>query len=281
MMNQKHFGGVVALLIGLAACVPKPIPLELEAAESLPVVWTQAIPGSGAVVYFAKSFTALSYQDGDTTDATSLLNQLLVSDGLVVISHQGIPDTLDAISNGVYASLSLPIVPGDEYFLTAIDRQTGKSVTSLTTAFGAVEIDSIGYEKLSNDRTIVRVYFNDPDGENNYAFHYYSRYANILEVEDPLAANNTVVTKLVTDIAFQSNQAIFEAELEALDSDTLYVSLNNIGDEYFDYLGQRQRGGNIYNQLVQEPITYISNITDGYGMFSLHLPSVRMIVMED
>ncbi|MEN9640002.1 MAG: hypothetical protein RLZZ262_1871 [Bacteroidota bacterium] len=90
-----------------------------------------------------------------------------------------------------------------------------------------------------------------------------------------------MVTKLVTDLEFESNEALFSVELTELDSDTLYVSLNNISPVYFDYLGQRLRGGTIYNQLVQEPINYVTNVNGGYGMFTLHLPSLEMIIMEE
>ena len=76
-------------------------------------------------------------------------------------------------------------------------------------------------------------------------------------------------------------QAVFDSQLKELDGATLFGSRNNISPVYFDYLGQRQRGGTIYNQLVQEPINYVTNVEGGYGMFTLHLPSLQMIVMED
>ncbi len=272
--------GLFVLILCAQACVPTPIPIDLEEAESLPVVWSQALPGNGAIVYLAKSFTALSYQEGDSTDTENLLAQMLVSNGIITITHLNEVDTLLELSNGVYASLSLPIVPGDQYELNALDPSTGKRVSAITKAYEVVEIDSVSYERIDSTQTNVRVYFTDPVGSNFYAVHFYSRYNNPLEIDDPLAANNVVETKLVTDWEFQDSHAEFNVELQELDGDTLYVSLNNISPLYFDYLGQRQRGGNIYNQLVQEPINYVSNIESGYGMFTLHLPSVRMIIME-
>lgn len=284
MKNLQH---IIRIVIGMwvislcTGCVPEPIPIELEEAESLPVVWSQSLPGTGAIVYLAKSFTALSYQEGDTTATDDLLAQMLISDGIVTISHGGETDTLFEVSSGVYATLSLPIVPGDNYTLRATDPATGKTVTSTTKAYDVVSIDSVGYTRIDSATARVRVYFNDPVGDNFYAVHFYSRYNNPLEVDDPLSADNTVVTKLVTDLEFESNEALFSVELTELDSDTLYVSLNNISPVYFDYLGQRLRGGTIYNQLVQEPINYVTNVNGGYGMFTLHLPSLEMIIMEE
>jgi len=284
MTNLRTLRNCIAALWAIclcAGCVPEPLPIELDEAESLPVVWSQALPGNGAIVYLAKSFTALSYQEGDSTATDELLAQMLVSNGIITISHAGETDTLVEITSGVYAALSMAIVPGDVYQLTATDPLLGKTVRATTTAYGVVPIDSVGYTRIDSATAQVRVHFNDPQGNNYYALHFYSRYTNPLEVDDPLAADNTVVTKLVTDLEFESNQAVFEVELSELDSDTLYVSLNNISPIYFDYLGQRQRGGTIYNQLVQEPINYVTNVQGGYGMFTLHLPSLQMLIMED
>lgn len=272
---------VLAALTWCMGCVPEPLSIELEEAESRPVVWSQALPGSGTIVYLAKSFTALSYQEGDSTATDELLAQMLIGNGIVTIAHAGQTDTLFEISSGVYATLSLPIVPGDTYMLRATDPSTGKTVNASTIAYDVVPIDSVGYTRIDSTTAQVKVYFNDPEGANYYAVHFYSRYTNPLEVDDPLAADNTVVTKLLTDLEFQSSQAVFDVELTELDSDTLYVSLNNISPVYFDYLGQRQRGGTIYNQLVQEPINYVTNVQGGYGMFTLHLPSLQMIVIGD
>jgi Domain of unknown function (DUF4249) len=270
-----------AFLLLLQSCVPEPIPIDLESAESLPVVWSQSLPATGVVVYLAKSFTALSYQEGDSTNTADLLNQMLVNNGRVIIRYDDLSDTLFQVSAGVYASLNLPIVPGEVYYLNATDLQSGKQVNAQTTAYEVVEIDSVGYERLDSNKVKLHVFFDDPNGQNFYALHFYSRYTNVLDVDDPLAADNTVVTKLLTDLEFESEQAVFEVELDELDGDSVYVSLNNIGADYFDYLGQRQRGGNLYNQLVQEPINYISNINGGFGMFTLHQPSIRMIVLNE
>ena len=142
----------------------------------------------------------------------------------------------------------------------ATDGATGKTVHASTTAYDVVPMDSIGYTRIDSTTAQIKVYFNDPEGANYYAVHFYSRYTNPLEVDDPLSADNTVVTKLVTDLEFESNQAMFEVELTELDSDTLYVSLNNISPVYFDFPSQRQLCGQFYKQLITEPITYGNNL---------------------
>jgi Domain of unknown function (DUF4249) len=282
-MKKTTYLFVFLWCIGLlwTACTPKPIDIEIEEAESLPVIWSQALPETGVIVYFAKSFTALSYQEGDTASTSDLLQQMLVTDGRVVLLHNGQVDTLTALSSGVFSSVNTAIVPGDYYTLVAQDFGTGKRVESTAMAYEAVTIDSLNYQRLDSNKLKVTTHFNDPVGSNYYAIHFYARYTNPLTTDDPLAADNVVVTKLITDLEFQDSNVSFEVELEELDSDTLYVSLNNISPTYFDYLGQRLRGGNIYNQLVQEPINYVTNIEGGYGLFTLHLPSVRLLVLPD
>ncbi|MFN0031915.1 MAG: DUF4249 domain-containing protein [Flavobacteriales bacterium] len=270
---------MIAVLI--AACTPKPIPIYLDEAESKPVVWSQAIPGSTTLIYLARSFSALEFQEGDSTDTDDILRQFLAEDALVILTHNGTPDTLFKVSDGFWATLSTELIPGDSYQLYAQDFFNGKTITATAQMYDAVALDTVEYAAVDTSTLDVTVRFADPPGPNWYAIHYYSSYADPLEVDDPFAAENVVETKLLSDLELEADYVAFTHRLEFLESDTFYVSLNNISPEYYDYLSQRQRGGNIYNQLVQEPINYVSNVVGGYGMFALHLPSVREVIVAE
>lgn len=268
------------ILILFASCSPKPIPIYLDEIESLPVIWTQAIPSSTTLLYLSRSFSALEFQEGDSTDTEDLLQQFLTEDALVILTHNNVADTLFKVSDGIWATLSTELIPGDTYYLYAQDFLNGKSVVAETQMYPAVMLDTVTYSIIDSSSADVTIQFVDPPGANWYAVHYYSEYADPLEVDDPFAAENIVETKLLSDLEFGSSDVSFTYTLEFLESDTFFVSLNNISPEYYDYLSQRQRGGNIYNQLIQEPINYVSNVQGGFGMFALHLPSVRQVILE-
>ncbi|MDZ4823135.1 MAG: DUF4249 family protein [Flavobacteriales bacterium] len=271
------------------SCTPKPIPIYLDEIESHPVVWTQVIPNTTTLLYLSRSFSALEFQESstDTTDSTGtdgleeLMQQFLAEDALVILTHNNVNDTLFKVSDGIWATLSTELISGDTYQLFAQDFYNDKSITAEALMYPEVEPDSITYSIVDTATVDVMVQFIDPPGPNWYAVHFYSEYANPLEVDDPFAAENVVETELISDLEFNSSLVAISKTLEFLESDTFYVSLNNISPEYYDYLSQRQRGGTIYNQLVQEPINYVSNVQGGFGMFALHVPSVRQVILVD
>ncbi len=271
----------------LNACTPEPIPIYLDEIESQPVTWSQAIPNNTTIIYLARSFSALEYQENgnsnDTTgndDLQQLLQQFLATDALVVLTHNSVADTLFNVADGVWGSLSTELIAGDTYHLFAQDFTTGKSLNAETKMYGAVPLDTVLYTAVDTATVDFQVLFQDPPGPNWYAIHFYSNYANPLVVEDPLAASNIVETALLSDLELNSGNVVVQKTLEFLDSDTLYISLNNISEQYYNYLGQRERGGSIYNQLIQEPINYVSNVQGGYGMFLLNAPSIRQVIIE-
>jgi hypothetical protein len=59
------------------------------------------------------------------------------------------------------------------------------------------------------------------------------------------------------------------------------VTLSNVSKGYFDYLSARQRGGSGFAGALGEPITYPSNIVNGYGYFSSHYPSISYSVFQN
>ena len=282
-LKSFHIIGSAAVLfwIFLESCAPKPIPIYLDDVESLPVIWSQAIPNSTTLIYFSRSFSSLEFQENDSTSADSLISQFLVTDGLVTITHAGETDTLIQVSDGFFVGFGTDLIAGDDYTLSAVDYLTGKSISATTKVYAAVPVDTVTYSLIDTSTVDLTVSFVDPPGANWYAIHYYSQYANPLELDDPFAADNVVETDVISDLELNSANVSISKTLEFIESDTLFVSLNNISQEYYDYLSQRERGGTIYNQLVQEPINYVSNIQNGFGMFSLHFPSVKTVILED
>jgi hypothetical protein len=271
---------LIALLFTIG-CTPNPIPITLDEVDPMPVVWSQAIPNSTTLIYMGRTFSALSYQEGDSTNTDSLLQQLLVPQAIVTLSNGLETDTLFKITDGLFATLTMELIPGNTYYLQALDLTHNQSVSSAAMMMPVVAIDSVNWNAIDTSTYEIEVRFTDPPGSNWYALHFYSTFEDPLEVQDPFAANNITETALLSDLELNSANALIVKELDFITSDTVFVSLNNISEEYYNYLSQRQRGGTIYNQLVQEPINYITNINGGYGFFSLHTPSVRQVIFTE
>ncbi len=60
--------------------------------------------------------------------------------------------------------------------------------------------------------------------------------------------------------------------------DSIVVTLTNISRAYFEYIEARNRSGNSF---LSEPISFPSNITNGYGFFNIHFPSARILELEN
>lgn len=271
---------LISMLCG--GCVPDPLPLEIEQIEPSPVIWSQAIPDQSVIVYMARTFGALEYSENNNADTSgqALLSQVLTSNALLTLSGGGQTDTLGEISNGLYATLNANLIPGEEYTLKALDPLLNKRVEATTRMMPTVSLNNLSYTIINDTTLDVHYQFADPPGANYYAIHFYSRFNDPLEIPDPLEAGGIVKTELISDLEVGTGLINRTYRLDFLESDTLYVSLNNISETYFDYLQQRERSGNLFTQAVAEPITFLSNVTGGYGIFTLHFPDIQMLVVE-
>jgi len=270
------------ILLSASSCVPDPLPITIDQLEPAPVIWSQAVPGQSVLVYMARTFGALEYDDTNEADSTGndILSQVLTSNALITLTGGGQTDTLFEFTAGLYATLTANLVVGSEYTLHAFDPLLGKRIEARTQMMPTVPLDDITYSVINDSTLDVHYRFIDPVGQNYYAIHFYSRFSDPLEFNDPLEAGGVVQTELLSDLELNNSNVDRSFRLNNLDGDTLYVSLNNISRTYYDYLQQRKRSGSIFVQAVAEPITFISNVEGGYGIFSLQFPDIKMVVVE-
>lgn len=270
----------------MVACVPEPLTIQIDQLEPAPVVWSQVFSENTAIIYFARSFGALEYNEDDSTATEQdLLAQVLVTDGLVTLSHNNEVDTLIYLSEGLYASIETDFEEGEFYTLRATDYDLGQTVTATAEMQPFISLESISSEITSqNDssKTVDFTYtFSDLPGDSWYALNYYSSFDDPLEIQDPLEATGLSETQILSDQEFNSSTITGTYTLDFLEFDTVFVSLTSISEPYYNYLAQRQRSGSIFTQLVQEPINYPSNVEGGYGFFNLSIPSVEMVVVGE
>jgi hypothetical protein len=270
----------ILLCLFFVSCLPDPVPLDIEQLPTRPVIWSQALGTNGALVYMGRTFSALEFSGESDTLADEILDELLVNDALITLSTDGQTDTLIALTDGLFAALNIPIVPGSNYSLRATDLEKNLTATAQTRALAPANFLDVSYERMADSTLRFQLRFTEPAEQNWYAVHFYTRFSDPLLANNPLSSNGSVRTFLLSDLELENNEATAIFDIPLVDSDTLFVSLNNIDENFYNYMQQRERGGNLFSQTISEPITYPTNIINGFGVFTLHFPQIRIVVID-
>jgi hypothetical protein len=64
-------------------------------------------------------------------------------------------------------------------------------------------------------------------------------------------------------------------------SDTIGVSVSNISQGYYEFLDLYGRAGSPLTQITGEPIDYPTNVTNGYGYFTTHVPDLHVFDLNE
>ena len=279
----------VLICFYLASCTPKPLDIDLPQAEQKLVVSSQIIPGSLMVITVSRSLSAKGFNIDEEELTQDILNQLLVDSGIVTIDYNGITDTLYRNPGfpGVFVSVGTPQILNTNYNLYVKDYNTGMSVRSSAFMLPQVNLDT-AFAKIDTtgliSTTKVTYSFDDPQGEKNwYMINFYgpgnsnsnSGGVDILENEDILKE-----TILLKDINFSSSSVTASHTLTAWDQDTVYVAISNISEGYYNYLNARIRSGGLFTSVSREPVNHPTNVIGGYGFFTTHIPSLRVVKVD-
>lgn len=277
----------VFLLI-LLGCVPKPIPIELEQAEQKLVVASQVIPNSVMVMTLSRSMDTKGFNSNNDSLTQEVLDQLLVDSGLVTISYNGITDTLFYSGlPGVFVSLNTPQYLNTTYYLKAKDYITGMEVTSTAFMLNQVNFDTVSASIDSNNffkEITVDFTFDDPSQETNwYMVNFYAEAdTGSTSGGVDLSENENIKqeTIILSDKNFTNSNVSVSHKLIDWEQDTVFVSISNISEGYYNYLNARLRSGNLFTSIVSEPVNHPTNIEGGYGFFTTHVPSLRTVKVD-
>ncbi len=285
----------LCLLVG---CRPKPIDIDIQTGETKIVVASQIIPNKVMLVNLTKSFSALQGKDAKIEDSvnTEFLNQLLINDAIVVVTYLNRKDTLFKINPGVYGSINILQYTYGNYYLEVKDRETNQSITATTQLIPKVVFDTVYpvVVKTAKD-TVIKINFtlkDDPQTTNYYVINYV--FKKKTTVKNPLTSidinqvyargKNTVSKQfeLLDDNSFTNYELTLSKEIkDAKANDSIAVVLSHISKGYFEYLNAFKRSGALINQITSEPISYPTNVNNGYGYFNAYYPSVYYFNLKD
>lgn len=287
-LNFKYIREILysTLAIGsvmITSCLPDPLPVDdIPQLKPKIVVSSQILPDQSIVIFLTKSIGALDASDN--SDPDELLQQIAINDAVVIIYNDEISDTLTFIGSGLYSGNSIDFQEEKTYSLKVESPSMG-SVSSSTEVKRQVLFESVegriydnGYDTLAD----IAYSFVDPPGKNYYMVNV-QRYYSELEAEDLL--NPRIFTHLETDNHFEgqlrSNEILVFGGRDFFPGDTVGVFLSNISQPYYDFIEVRLDSRFNFADFLGEPANYPTNISGGLGFFNLHIPDVRILVLEE
>lgn len=272
------------LSIWLVGCLPDPLPVgRIPQLEPKIVISSQVLPDQSVLILLTKSFGALDASSD--SDPVELLNQIAINDALVILEGGNFIDTLTLIQNGVYGSSSVPFLEESFYTLRVESPGMG-SITATAQVKQQVQFESLqaeiydtGYDTLA---TIIYS-FQDLPGRNYYMINV--QHISIEEDPEPSQfLNPRVFTYLKESPSIDAGLVddTFDVRFprDFIPGDTIMVQLANISKEYYDFLYLRRDSRYNFSDFLGEPLNYPTNVKGGLGWFTLQLPDVRFITVE-
>lgn len=270
------FSGIFSLFF-ITSCRPKPIKINVESAPEKLVIFTQLIPDKSIIVSLTHTFSAL---DGVTEFD---IESLLVSGAEVKVKFNGETFDFQEITPGIYISYNEAYQYNQEYEL--VITSGSEVVTAKTMMLPKVDFTTClpQVDKFPGDTNIyVNVALNDMPNVNNWYLINVYRKSGTFNPLDGLnffqtGKNTSLKTLLVSDKEFSGTYEKKVALENLFHNDSIAVTVSNINEKYFDYLKARSvGGGNVFTQLNLEPISYPTNVVNGYGFFNAHYPDIKL-----
>lgn len=280
----RNLALVAAVCYGSFACLPDPLEVRnIPVAKPEIVVSSQIIPDGSLVVFLTKTFGAL--EASNDSDPFDLIRQISIDDALVVLEGPNSMDTLLPLSHGIYAGINLSLVPGDAYTLRVNSASLG-AVEATATVSSQVLFESLSVERYFNgfDDTLVQVSYviEDPAVKNQYMINV-QRFSLRDDIADQLLGPR-VYTKLIDDTQYDGGiiaDTLRATPRDIARGDTVAVFLSNIQQSYYDFMKLRLDNRVGFVEFISEPVNYPSNVTGGRGFFNLHVPDIRLFILDE
>lgn len=250
-------------LIFFSACnsLQKEVDLDLPEFQSQLVVECYLEPG--------EQFRAII---SETTPYFGNINTALpiVSGATVVITHNGIKDTLkeglffDFFTGKIFNYGSTTLVPADydnDFSLEVIDS-LGRRLTATTKLLQPVTLDSIRLlPPLQDSSYTFLTFWQDDPNETNF---YYRTTHKTLPIADSIKT-----AFLVDDLVVnEKNEVVLGGPPSFVYGDTAVVSVFHISESHYNfiesYTASVQNNGNPFAQ----PGSVVSNVQGGFGIFT-------------
>ena len=275
------------------SCI-KPLDIKIPVAKSQLAIFSQIIPNQIVAITVTRSFTALTDLASSTSSDTAI-NGILVSRALVTLAHNNQVDTLKKMRDGLYGSINNTFIAGEYYELNVYDSTSGEHVKSFAQVLPIVE-DSlkITVDRNSTDTTYsINCKVKDHPGVQEY---YYFNFSNtgkngMLNLNSNFFSNinskenfflKTDKDAINGSVEFEYFSSIIRDSLSSsLNKDSITIVVASISKNYYDFLNAYKKGNSLFTQILGEPINYPSNIENGVGVFTAHIPKFYFLDLKN
>ncbi len=194
----------------------------------------------------------------------------IIDNASVTITHAG--GTVNLINGFVvdpefdkfynfYSSDLVPATVGAEYTLNITDDR-GRSITGTTTMLPTVDIDSLVPQFNTSDTlALVLTYFAEPEGDN-----WYRRQLHFGETVRTAVVDQDFVTD--DNLETEDNNFVFGSGFEFGVGDTVFSTLYNIEEPYYDFLVSAFDAISSNGNPFASPSSIKSNVDGGLGIFT-------------
>jgi hypothetical protein len=201
-----------------------------------------------------------------------------VTGATVVISSDGITDTLNEFIPGTYTTHLIQGMSGSNYALSVLAE--GQTFTASSTMPDAVSLDSIGFTTTArNDNNLnAIIYFQDPPGIPNY--YRFIEYNNGKPMTN--GRGNYVFDDRLSDGRYVG-ETLFNDSSNFKIGDTVSINMKCVAQDVYNYWYQfGQISGNGRGGFsAPTPANPVSNITGGaLGYFSANTSQTKSVVIN-
>ncbi|NJN78279.1 MAG: DUF4249 domain-containing protein [Saprospiraceae bacterium] len=210
--------------------------------------------------------------------ASDLLSSI-VQNATVIITYQGVPDTLKSgiylDGSNFYVYGSSTIVPADytsDFFLEVIDT-AGNRLTATTKIAPPIQLDSIQVEPLQIDTSVIILTFSqdNPTIKNFYRRMQYRTSA----ISDSLKSDF-----IVSDEIISNGQIVLGGPPVFVEGDTMVIQFMEITEAFYDYIDSRERLESANGNPFGQPGVIKTNIVGGIGIFTGFTPSLQTYYLQ-
>jgi hypothetical protein len=275
--------------IVMVSCRPKPIDIDIPQSKKAVTISSIAYDQHSAYISASYSISSmLAHGDTSMNFVDKMPADMLIDSALVLLTNENSTDTLYKIKPGVFGSRNLDLKYGQKYTLVLHDYKERTTVNAITTFLPKPVIKDISIqlsENATDTLTSIRVSIADATSESKYFVSYSTtrqlREGSKGEVKDLSAAHSFEPKRLQLFSGADADNGVLTKSFtcKAHKSDTLIVHVGNIDNAHYKYLEVYKKTGYLINQLSGEPINLPTNINTGFGYFSLHQLTSKVLVV--
>jgi hypothetical protein len=276
----------------LVACKPKPIDIHVKPAPPKIVVASSVLADNFILVFLSRNFSSFESKANSDSLSEQFFDKVAIKNAFVTITHKNITDTLFQLGDGFYGSINLGFEAYDDYSLYAMDLESGQEVTATTNLLPFYQFDVLNPYKVVNGKdTACRVNYelsDDLTRENYYVVNYIrkdeskkGKKVDVNKLFSGKGASTETDFDLLKDDSFTDGKYKVDKILKDVrPTDSLAISVSSISKGYYEFLTVFKRSGTLINTLTSEPLSYPTNVKNGYGYFNAYTPQILFIDMK-